>query len=261
MSLLKKDKLNLLQNILPEGAVVPNQWLQRQGYSRQLIYKYVKNGWLIRLGSGAYARPGTELSWQAAVASWQHTGETTWHLGGESALNLQGHAQYLRLRSEGRVHLYGRGSIPAWIKALPLEAELVFHPRRLFAEHAQAMGLATWPGPIRKWPLTIAEPERAILEMLPDVHDEFSFTHAAQLMQGLTTLRPERVTNLLTACTHVKAKRLFLFLADYYQHPWLEWVAVNQVDTGRGKRSIVQGGKLDMTYFITVPEAFYDRPG
>lgn len=261
MSLPKKDKLNVLQNVLPEGALVPSHWLQQQGYSKQLIYKYVKNGWLIRVGSGAYARPGTELSWQGAVASLQHTVDTTWHVGGESALNLQGHAHYLRLRSEGPVHLYGRGAIPAWIRTLPLGEELVFHSRRLFAEHALAMELRTWPGPIRKWPLTIAEPERAILEMLPGVHDEFSFTHAAELMQGLTTLRPERVTEMLAACTHIKAKRLFLFLADYYQHPWLDRVEVKRVNLGSGKRSVVQGGKLDMTYFITVPEAFYARPG
>jgi hypothetical protein len=261
MGLLKQDKLNFLQKVLPEGAVVPSQWLQRQGYSKQLIYKYVKNGWLLRVGSGAYCRPGTQISWQGVVASWQNTAATSWHIGGETALNLQGHAHYLRMGGEVVVHLYGWGAVPVWIKRLSLDAELVFHARRLFAEDTLNATLKTWPGPIKQWPLTISEPERALLELLPEVHDDFTFTHAAELMQGLTMLRPARVSELLKACTHIKAKRLFLFLADYYQHPWLARVEVKHVDLGSGKRSIVQGGKLDMTYLITVPEAFYARPG
>lgn len=264
MSLLKKNKLNLLHEVLPDGAVVPSQWLQHQGYSKQLIYKYVRNGWLLRVDPGAYYRPGAEVSWQGAVASWQKTASSSWHVGGETALNLQGHAHYLRLGGEVFVHLYGHGAVPAWIKGLLLEAELVFHGRRLFAnddKNRADLGLISWPSPVRKWPLTVSEPERALLEMMLEVHDELSFTHAAELMQGLPTLRPELVLKLLKACTHIKVKRLFLFLADYYQHPWLDKVDVEQIDVGSGKRSIVQGGKLDMTYFITVPEVFYAHAG
>lgn len=261
MGLLKRDKLNFLQEVLPEGAVVPSLWLQRQGYSKQLIYKYVRNGWLVGVGPGAYCRPGTELSWQGLVASGQNIAAISWHVGGETALNLLGHAHYLRLGGEAFIHLYGQGVVPAWVKGVSLDVELVFHARRLFTEDVFNAGLKVWPGPIRKWPLTISEPERALLELLPEVHDNFTFTHAAELMQGLTTLRPERVSELLKACTHIKAKRLFLFLADYYQHPWLAKIDVKQVNLGSGKRSIVQGGKLDMTYSITVPEAFYVYPG
>lgn len=261
MDLLKKNKLNTLQGLLPEGAVVPSHWLQRQGYSKQLIYKYVRSGWLVNVGPGAYCRPGTELSWQSAVASWQQVMVNAWHVGGETALYLQGHAHYLPLGGQAHVHLYGQGTVPGWVKGVSLGTELVFHARRLFAKEAVMMSLNTWPSPIKKWPLTISEPERAMLEILPEVHDEFSFTHAAELMQGLTTLRPRMVMDLLLACTHIKVKRLFLFLAAYYQHPWLDKVDVQQIDIGKGNRSIVQGGKLDMTYFITVPGAFYVGAG
>jgi hypothetical protein len=76
-------------------------------------------------------------------------------------------------------------------------------------------------------------------------------------MQSMTMLRPTRVATLLKACTHIKAKRLFLFLAEHYQHPWLKKLDISEVDTGRGKRSVVPGGKLDATYMITVPERFH----
>lgn len=261
MSLLKKDKLNLLQKLLPEGAVVPSRWLQEQGYSRQLIYKYVKNGWLLSCGAGAYCRPGTEVSWQGLIASWLEVVAKDWHLGGETALSLQGYIHYLPLGGEVHVHLYGEGAVPAWVRKVPLDAERVFHTRQLFVDEALSTGLKIWPGPVKKWPLRLSEPERAMLELLLEVQDEFSFTHAAELMQGLTTLRPGLVMTLLRACTHIKVKRLFLFLADYYQHAWLDKVDIKQLDLGRGKRSIVQGGKPDMKYSITVPEAFYVNAG
>jgi hypothetical protein len=261
MSLQKKEKLNLLQDLLPEGAVVPSHWLQQKGYSRQLIYKYVNSGWLVNCGRGAYCRRTTDVSWQELVASWQHVAAGAYHVGGETALNLQGYAHYLPLRGESYVHLYGRHSVPGWVKGMSLEAELVFNSRRLFAEEAVGVGLKSWPSPIKKWPLTVSEPERAILEMLPDVYDEYSFTHAAELMQGLTALRPGLVMELLRQCTHVKSKRLFLFLADYYQHAWMAKVHVKRIDLGSGKRIVVQGGKLDQTYLITVPEAFYVDAG
>lgn len=261
MSLLKKDKLNLLHVLLPEGAVVPSHWLQDQGYSKQLIYKYVKSGWLVRAAPGAYCRPGTELVWQGVVASWQHTAETAWHVGGETALNLQGHAHYLRMGREAAIHLYGQGNAPSWLKGLAVDAKLAFHARQLFAEKVLAESLKTWPSGIKKWPLSVSEPERALLEMMPEVADEFTFTHVAELMQSMTMLRPARVTTLLKACTHIKAKRLFLFLAEFYQHPWLKKVDISEVEIGRGKRSVVPGGKLDATYMITVPEGFHVRAG
>lgn len=261
MGVLKRDKLNLLQELVPEGAVVPSQWLQSRDYSRQLLYKYVQNGWLKSCGPGAYCRPVTDLSWQSAMASWRHVSPSEWHVGGVSALNLQGYAHYLPLGGEKSVHLYGESRVPGWVKGLSLDADLIFYARRLFSDAAMEAGLKSWPSPIRKWPFTISEPERAMLEVLPEVNDDFSFTHAAELMQGLTTLRPTLVSALLTACTHIKVKRLFLFLAAYYQHTWLGRVDMKKVDLGSGKRSIVQGGKLDITYLITVPEAFNVNAG
>ncbi len=141
MGLLKSDKLNLLHKKLPEGAMVPSRWLQAQGYSRQLLYKYVKSGWLRSPGPDTYCRSTTELTWQSVVASWQHVSARAWHVGGETALNLLGHAYYLRLGGEAHVHLYGRGAVPGRVKGLSASAEWVFHSRALFATEDVAMGL------------------------------------------------------------------------------------------------------------------------
>jgi hypothetical protein len=86
-----------------------------------------------------------------------------------------------------------------------------------------------------------------------------SFSFAAELFEGLTTLRPAVVNALLKSCAHNKAKRLFLFLADYYAYPWIKRVDMDAIDLGRGKRMVTRGGKLDKRYQITVPEGFHAR--
>jgi hypothetical protein len=143
MSLLKKDKLNLLHARLPEGAVVPSRWLQEQGYSKQLIYKYVKSGWLVRAAPGAFCRPGTEVAWQGVVASWQHTTETAWHVGGETALNLQGHA----LKDAGKTAVLSLSKCHSARSPFIILAQ-----RKHVYEQTKAQYLRRWNGrDTRKW--------------------------------------------------------------------------------------------------------------
>jgi len=73
------------------------------------------------------------------------------------------------------------------------------------------------------------------------------------IMEGLTGLRPEVVQELLTKCTSVKVKRLFLYMAEKSNHAWLEYVDVKDVDLGSGKRSLVKQGFYDKKYKITLP--------
>ncbi len=73
------------------------------------------------------------------------------------------------------------------------------------------------------------------------------------LMQAMTTLRPQRVGMLLRHCRSIKAKRLFLALAERHRHAWLSHVPLDGVDLGRGKRALVPGGRLHPTYQITLP--------
>ena len=98
--------------------------------------------------------------------------------------------------------------------------------------------------------------ELAVLEMLEDIQNESSFVFASELFQGLTSLRPRRVQSLLERSKSIKVKRLFLFLSNYYQHPWLSRLDENKIELGSGKRQIVTGGALDKSYQITVPKNF-----
>jgi hypothetical protein len=73
-------------------------------------------------------------------------------------------------------------------------------------------------------------------------------------MEGLPTLRPKLLQKLLEACTSVKAKRLFLHLADATGMPWRDALDDARIDLGKGKRQVVAGGRLDARYGITVPK-------
>lgn len=266
MGLHNDNKLNKLHGLLPEGVAAPSKWLAEQGYSRQLVRKYVQSGWLMPLGHGVYIRPQTALNWQGLVLGIQRLARLNFHVGGVSALNLQGYAHYLPLagsmgdnNGEGKggnlIQLWGQGKVPAWVKTVSLPEILQFHKRQLFTSFASNVGFESVPGGVRDWQLRISAPERAIMEVLYEVRDDrHSFTHALELFEGLTSLRPKLVNTLLQHCRSIKVKRLFLFMADQFSYPWVSRIEKDQLDLGSGKRVVVKGGKLDKHYLITVPE-------
>ena len=254
MGLQKEDKLNLLLRELPEGVAAPSAWLTAQGLPRQWVRKYVLSGRLISLGHGVFARPSSPVHWEGVVLGLQRLAEAPFHVGGVSALNRLGFAHYLPLGGEPEVHVWGNARVPSWVAAVKLPERLVFHTRRLFAEGAQDLGLTTFPTSTRDWTIRISSAERAMMEVLSLVDETAaSFSHASELFGGLTVLRPEVVSGLLTACHSIKVKRLFLYFADYYNHPWVKKIDRSSIDLGSGKRLVVRGGRLDKTYQITVP--------
>ncbi|MEW8693613.1 MAG: type IV toxin-antitoxin system AbiEi family antitoxin domain-containing protein [Candidatus Thiodiazotropha endolucinida] len=259
MGIRKDDKLNQLQRLIPEGVAVPSTWLSANGYTPQLVRKYVQSGWLKALGSRVYARPGESVNWEGMVLGLQKLGQLQLHIGGVTSLNRQGLAHYLSLSGDATVHVWGKDRPPSWIKQVSVNAELSFHRRRLFTQDPER-GWAMLPTKVRDWTIRGSAPERAILEALSEVDEtSSSFLFAAELFEGLTILRPAVITALLESCVNNKAKRLFLFLADYYAYPWAKRVDMETVDLGRGKRMVTRGGKLDKHYQITVPEAFHAR--
>ena len=257
MSLQNRSKLNDLDRLLPEGVAAPSIWLTTHGFSRQLVRKYVKNGWLTPLAHGVFARPTQPVDPHGIVLGIQHLAGAPFHLGGLSALNRLGHAHYLPLGYEANIHLWGRHAVPAWITAIKLRERFVIHRERLFEEGANAVGLVRLPTHVRDWTVTASSPERAIMEVLSLVDgSESSFVHAAELFESLTVMRPKVVNELLAACRSLKTKRLFLFLGSRYQYPWFGKLDRSAIDLGKGKRLIVRGGRYNREFRITVPERF-----
>ena len=253
MSLQKYEKLKQLYKLLPEGVVVPSSWLVEQGYSRQLIYKYVNNGILKKIGFGSYARAESPVIWEGEVLGIQHFAKLPFYVGGLTALGLWGFAHYLPLGNLNEITLYGEKNPPAWIKSLKIAQRLVFYKKPWFG----SIGLKPYPTNIRNLDILVSSPERALLEMLYLVEKNgVTFGYAAELFENLTSLRPSLLNELLIKCESLKVKRLFLYLSSIYLHPWTKHIN-RDIDIGTGKMQIVKNGRFDKNYLITVPKEFH----
>lgn len=94
---------------------------------------------------------------------------------------------------------------------------------------------------------------RALMECLYLAPEKFDLMECLELMENLNDLRPKQVQALLEACTSVKVKRLFLFMAEKLNHNWFRYISLTNIDLGKGKRSLVKGGTYVTKYQITVP--------
>lgn len=287
-----RSKLNIMQALLPEGLLAPTSWLERQGYSRSLIASYVKGGWLQAPARGVYRRPGQALKWQHVVASLARFMERPPHIGGITALEQQGRAHFIPLGGDRPVHLWGPAALPAWVHSIAGMPPFVFHRDTLFSgayadsyttpllarerggvgpkvgekqdaemqgDSALHAGLNVMRWGEWGWELPISTLERAYLEVLDGAPRSDTVEHAVLLLEGLHTLSPRRLSALLRDCRSVKVKRLFLALADRQRHPWFGQLDLAGVDIGKGKLSLVPGGKYDAKYRITLPGGLDDR--
>lgn len=258
-------KLNLLLAELGDTRLISSRWLRAHGYSNSLVARYMGSGWLVSPARGVYMRRGGRLQWEGVVSSLQ-TGEgVPLYVGGRFALSLEGYEHYLRLGDAGTITLYGPVRPPGWLGKLPLEQRFEFlgrgpfdlspllptkdMPEKTLAEQ----GLAWHRAASGSEALVCATPERAMLELCDGVVDATLVYEVDALMQAMTTLRPQRVGLMLRHCRSIKAKRLFLALAERHRHVWLSHVSLDGVDLGRGKRALVPGGRLHPTYQITLP--------
>lgn len=253
MESLKRTKL---QDIVPEGLLVNRAWLKDKEVDRPLVDYYLRTGALEAVARGVYRRPGPDLKWQHVVYSLQKLGYNV-HVGGQTALELQGLAHNLPMQGIRRVLLYGEDKLPGWIRQVSNAFTLELKRPRLFYTFPE-QAITTQLFGHWDWPIRLAKPELAILEFLAGVKKAVDFDVADTLMGGASNLRPQLVTQLLTECRNVLAKRLFLWFAERHQYSWLNKVELGKVDLGSGKRMVVKNGTLDKKYEITVPKGMAD---
>nr|WP_263010232.1 type IV toxin-antitoxin system AbiEi family antitoxin [Stenotrophomonas maltophilia] len=265
VSTQNSGKLNRLLAELGDTRLVSSRWLRAHDYSNSLVARYVGSGWLVSPARGVYMRAGGRLQWDGVVRSLQIGESVPLHVGGRFALALQGHEHYLRLGDAGTITLYGPVPPPGWVSKLSLEQRFEYQGKGPFdllaapftPEASEKVlseaGLAWHSAAPGGDALVRSTPERAMLELCDGISDAEGVYEADALMQAMTTLRPQRVDLLLRHCRSIKAKRLFLALADRHRHAWLAHVSMEGVDLGRGKRALVAGGRLHSTFQITLP--------
>lgn len=255
-----------VNQLLPEGGVATRRWLMQRGFSRHAIDNLVKGEQMATITPGVYTRWDTKPTWQGFVYFLQENLRLNLTVGGLSALDLLGLSHYLPLAVQRKIHLYGTAHLPLWLNKAAKDVRFVWHSewellgRRRTQEvnPADPLKRFTRPQPWKegKADLILSSPERALLEILTDVPHEISFEHADQLMQGMTSLSPGSLQVLLQECKNIKVRRLFFLLADRHQHAWLKKLQPEKIDLGSGKRQLVENGKLDKKYLITIPKAY-----
>ena len=243
-------KINKLLQAWPKGTVAVHAWLQAHGVSRKLAEQYRRRGWIDAIGRGAFVRRGDNVEWPGAVYALQKEVGNLVHPGGRTALELHGLAHFLRLSARALVYLYGAPGerLPTWFRAHDWKHAIRYSATGLFSRE---LGLTSRS--FGDFSIDVSSPERAMLEYLDGFPGDASFEEARELVEALGTVRPELVQSLLEACTSVKVKRMFLFLADQAKHPWRSKLKDKRIKLGRGKRSLVPDGKFDSRYLITVP--------
>ncbi len=248
------SKINQLLKAWPSGTVATSRWLKEQGISQQLANKYESTSWLSRIGQGAFIRDGEKVEWLGGLYALQNQLQLPIHAGGKTALQQLGFAHFLPL-GKSKVWLFANPGtkLPSWFKFYPWGHKIDYFTPNLFSK----MELGLTQKEMSNFLIRLSSPERAILEVLYLVPHTQSFEEANLLMEGLTSLRPALVQQLLENCNSIKVKRLFMLLAEKANYPWLKKLSPERVNFGTGKRSLVKKGVLNKKYQITIPKDYY----
>ena len=247
--------LKQLLRRIQDCGIVALPWLKHWGITKQHIRKYEKSGWIYAIGKGVFAREGISISWEMGLHVLQFHLDKKIHLGGKSALICKGLGHYVQVE-EKKIYIFSepRVVVDKWF----IQYDWKISPRII---HSSSLPTDIGLEEEKKEGVTIliSSPERAMLEMLCFTPTFFSFDESFHMMEGLSWLRPDLVQTLLEQCSSIKGKRIFLFLGDFFKHPWMERLQIEKIDLGSGKRSLVKGGYYDKKYMITVPQSFKEK--
>ena len=250
---LRGTRINRILAENPPGVPMTSKWLSSRRVSPQLLQGYKSSGWLSSLGRGVWIRAGTEPTLSGSLYALQRELPGAVYPAACTALGYHGRLHYLPLGESPVLHL-GIGpnrNLPQWFARQSFAKNLLaFSVGTLFDPFSA--GLEDWGA--GEFSLRISSPERAMIEycyLLPNCAD---FEEARQLMEGLSTLRPALLQGVLRACRSVKAKRLFLALAEIVGHQWYGKLNLESVELGSGGRHVVSGGLWNSKFKITVPD-------
>lgn len=256
MKVKKSKKLNPLLTNWPTGVVYTTSWLNDLGIPPSLVNQYRESNWVKTVGRGAISRVGDPVDWTGGIWAIQNQLNLAIYPGAKTALELSGYGHFLPLNNQ-IITLFGQPSLklPFWFKEYNKDLNIRYFTTNIF-EKVPDLGLTEKE--IGNYSILISAPERAIMEVLYLVPKLQSFKESMLLMEGLNTLRPSLVQQLLENCKSIKVKRLFMFLAEYFSESWITKINTAEIDLGSGKRLIVKGGKLDSKYQITVPQDVFN---
>jgi hypothetical protein len=250
MSTEMKSKINQLMSTTPRGVVLASAWLTEQGYSLELQKRYRKSNWFSQFERGALIKTGDVVDVLGGIYTLQAQLGLSIHPGAKTALSLLGKSHYLELSMQ-RCQLFGSQTerLPAWFKKHDWKLNVEYQPSAFLPAD---LGITDYA--YKDFQLKVSSPTRAIMECLYMAPQSQPLLEVYELMEGLNNLRPKSVQTILEACTSVKVKRLFLYMAEKAGHSWFNYLTLDTIDLGTGKRQLAPDGVYIPKYQITVPK-------
>jgi len=239
----------LLEEHIP-GTVLLASWLDKKNISHDLQQYYRRSGWFESIGTGAFKRSKESVSWRGALFTLQSQANLPVHAGGPTAISMHGLAHYLRL-GEKTVYLFSSQQtvLPAWFRQYDWSAKVEYVKTSILPAD---LGIDNFEE--NNFTIKVASPERAILECIYLAPDHLDLMECYQVFEGLTNLRPKLMQELLEACSSIRVKRLFLYMADKAKHQWFSFIDKSKISLGSGDRSMVKGGIYISKFHISVPK-------
>jgi hypothetical protein len=234
------------------GQVLTSAGMRNRGISNRLASYLKASGTLASIGEGAYRKATETPPWTAGVEAMERELNMPVHVGGKTALELRGVAQYAALGQHPPVWLFGQGrtKLPKWFLDYSWDAKVRLVQTQLFQE--RGLGISEFKT-VEGFQILASRRERAVLEAIHLIGKDHRFEEIAELFDGLATLDPEMLQTLLESCQSFKVRRVFLYLSRESGHDWFARLDESKIDCGKGKREVVKGGALDTRYNITVP--------
>ncbi len=249
----KPTKINKVLAASPEGVPMTSEWLRSEGVSPQLLQQYRDTGWLQALGRGCWIRANTVPTLAGAIYALQRN-RLNVYPAARTALELQGRGHYVPVRAPV-LHLAmpDRLHLPAWFRKLYiglnahiLNVDSLFEPIYTSIQEAKSEGVS----------IKVSSSERAMLEYCQLLPKQGDFEEARQLMEGLPSLRSALMQSTLQHCKSVKAKRLFLALAQAVGHAWFKDLNLEVIELGASNRLLPFEGVPHPQFRITVPHTW-----
>ncbi len=149
----------------PKGTVATQVWLGQLGVSSKLANWHVGSGWLVRFGARAFTQPGDQVNWRGGLYALQTQLGMTVHVGGRTALELQGLSHFVPLGRQKKVILVSDQpeQLPAWFRNYRWEASLE-HPCLSLFERVPDKGTAKLD--CGGFEVVISSAERAVMEQM-----------------------------------------------------------------------------------------------
>ena len=234
-----------MQNSIPRESPFDTRILKGLDISPALANYYVRSGWIVRLGRGAFAFPNVNLDRYLSIKLISDK-ENGIHVGGKTALAWQGFRHNIPVRE--RIVLWGNkhGRLPEWFTKQFLSR---YVSKQLFDSDLPE-DFALNPLPERPDGPLVSAPERALLELLAEIGQAEEVEETRNIFEMLVGLRVEVLSTLLQHCTRVKVTRLCVKWAADLGLPWATAVrdaAQGRLGKGRWSGKLQDGSTLNLS--------------